>query len=260
MNMPNYAGKNGWILITSVFLLLALTSRTEAGSKIILTKFSQMTDINDRDSKMNSLARELGLTAAAIPLAPAEPLGLVPGLDIGLGISVADIHDENAYWDDAVADGKPMPVLILPQIIVRKGIPWGIDLGATYTPTVIGSNLSLLGAEAKWSFVKGSMLTPALALRVDYHHAFGASDFSLQTLSTDISISKGFGPLKPYTGIGMDFIFFNPDAFTHLKKTDPRELKGYAGVRIKLLLIQIVPEIDLARNFLIYSLKVGLIL
>jgi len=258
--MPNHAGKKEWILAIAVFSLLALASRTEAGSKIILTKFSQMTDINARDSEMNGLARELGLTSASIPLAPAEPLGLVPGLDIGLGISVADIHDENAYWDDAVADGNPKPVLILPQISVRKGIPLGIDLGATYIPSVIGSNLSLVGAEVKWSFVKGSMLTPALALRVDYHHAFGASDFSLQTVSTDISISKGFGPLKPYTGIGMDFIFFNPDAFTNLKKTDPRELKGYAGVRIRLLLIQIVPEIDLARNFLIYSMKVGLIL
>ena len=104
------------------------------------------------------------------------------------------------------------------------------------------------------------MLTPALALRVDYHHAFGASDFSLQTVSTDISISKGFGPLKPYTGIGMNFTFFNPDAGNNLKETEPREFKGYAGVRIKLSLIQIVPEIDLARNFLIYSMKVGLIL
>jgi hypothetical protein len=250
--MPNHVGKKGWILVASAFLLLALASRTEAGSKINLTAVNQ--------GDLNNLARELGLTSASIPLTPAEPLGLALGLDVGLGFSVADIHDKSTYWRSAIEGGNPQPVLILPQIIVRKGIPFGIDLGASYTPTVIGTNLSLVGAEAKWSFIKGSMLTPALALRVDYHHAFGASDFSLQTVSTDISISKGFGPLKPYTGIGMDFIFFNPDAGNNLKETEPREFKGYAGVRIKLSLIQIVPEIDLARNFLIYSMKVGLIL
>jgi len=258
--MLRISGKKGSVLIITVFLILTLTPRTEAGTKITLTKFSQMSDIASRDKEVSNLARELGLTSASLPLAPAEPLGLVSGLDVSLAVSVADILDEKTYWDNAVADAKPKPVLILPQIIVRKGIPLGIDLGATYTPTVIGSNLSLVGAEVKWSFIKGSMLTPALALRVDYHRALGASDFDLQTVSTDLSISKGFGPLKPYTGVGMAFIFFNPDAATNLKMTDPRELKGYAGVRIKLMLIQIVPEIDLAREFLIYSLKLGLIL
>jgi len=250
--MPDYVGKKGWILALAAFSLLILASRTEAGSRINLTNVSQ--------GDMNGLARELGLASASIPLAPAEPLGLALGLDVGLGVSVADIHDEKTYWQSAIEGGNPKPVLILPYLSVRKGVPLGIDFGATYTPTVIGSDLSLVGAEVKWSFIKGSMLTPALALRVDYHRALGASDFSLQTVSTDISISKGFGPLKPYTGIGMAFIFFHPEAGNILRESDPRELKGYAGVRIKLLLIQIVPEIDLARNFLIYSLKVGLVL
>lgn len=249
--MRNFIGKKGRILPAAALLILILTPKIEAGSKINLTNVIQ--------DDMNSMARELGLACAAIPLAPSEPLGLALGLDVGLGVSMADIHDEKTYWHSAIEGGNPKPVLILPQVSVRKGIPLGIDLGVTYIPTVIGSNISLVGGEVKWSFIKGSMLTPALALRVDYHRALGASDFSLQTVSTDLSISKGFGPIKPYTGVGISFIFFNPDAAS-LNKTEPRELKGYAGVRIKLMLIQIVPEIDLARNFLIYSLKVGLVL
>ena len=263
--MQNWRG----ISIVAGLIALGIASSAQAWGTLTLKDSEGGGTVTQ--NQFDSACRELGLASAVIPLAPSEPLGLT-GVDVGLGFSVVDIRDEEEFWK-AAAERNPSPVFILPQIIVRKGIPCGIDLGVSYTPVVIGNDYSLVGAEAKWSFLEGSMLTPALAVRLDYHRLIGTDDLTLQTTCGDISISKGFGPITPYTGIGMVFIFAHPDAPEYcdphsfdqcspeaLEPAELRELKGYAGVRLTLGCIQVNPEIDLARDFLIYSLKFGILL
>ena len=241
------------IAIIAAIILGTAFYPVEAGEKIVLE------DNGELDQKeVKALARELGLAFSAIPLAPAEPLGVL-GIDVGFGFSVADIRDEKSCWKDAISDGNPPRALILPQFTIRKGVPGGVDLGMVYTPKVFGSEYKLLGAEAKWAFILGSMLTPALAVRLDYHRSFGPDNFTIQTFTTDLSISKGLGLITAYTGVGMVFIYADPDG-GGFQLSRHRGVKGYAGTRFNLGFIQIGPEIDLARNFLVYSLKVGLIL
>jgi len=224
----------------------------EAGDKIVLENNTRLDQ-----KEVDSLGRELGLAFAAVPLAPAEPLETL-GVDVGFGLSVADIRDEKSCWKDAIQGGDPPGSLILPQFGLRKGLPGGVDLGIIYAPKVWGSEFNLLGGEAKWAFIKGSMLTPSLAVRMDYRRSFGPDNFTLRTFTTDLSISRGFGIVTAYTGVGMAFIFADPDGGDY-QLSQHRELKGYAGTRFNLGYIQITPEIDLARNFLVYSLKVGML-
>lgn len=211
-----------------------------------------------------SLSRELGFSVSSFPLAPAEPLE-VKGLDMGLSLVFVDIHDEKDYWQEAIDDGNPIPVLALFQFGVRKGILESVDLGISYVPRVYGYDFSILGGEVKWSFIPGSMLTPTLALRLDYHRLFGSRDFVMQAFGSDVSISRGFGSLTPYTGIGVALVFSSPDApevgsVKDLTGVRHYEIKGFAGVRITLGIIQLVPEIDLARNLIGYCAKFGIIL
>jgi len=254
--------RKGRVLVAAILIFLGATREAGAWGQIMLENEAEGGTVTQ--DQFQSVARELGLASASIPLAPAEPLGLL-GIDAGFGVSVADLRDEEEFWHAATENRNPCPVFILPQLLVRKGIPGGVDFGVSYTPKVLGNDLSVIGGEVKWSFIQGSMLTPAMAVRLDYHRVLEAEDFTLQTASGDISISKGFGPIIPYTGVGMVFIFCDTDApvigsGVPLKPAELRELKGYAGMRLTLGFIQLNPEIDLARDFLIYSLKFGIVL
>ena len=116
-----------WIVPFSGIILAVLVVEVHAWGTIAFTD-EQGNGVLTQDD-FRSLSRELGLAFSSIPLAPAEPLGLL-GFDIGIAISVADIRDEEGFWHNAIDNRDPIPILVLPQILLRKGVPGGIETSA----------------------------------------------------------------------------------------------------------------------------------
>jgi len=180
----------------------------------------------------DALVDEFAAMSAYNPLSPAEPLGIT-GFEAGLAVSSYSI--DTAIWDKAVADGSAPSHLPVPRLLVRKGLPFGIDIGASYA-AVPGSNIKNLGGEVRWAFLEGSTVTPAVAVIGHASKLSGVPDFDLSTYGVDVGISKGFPVLTPYAAVGQIW-YKGSQSVTGLtfQDRDTSETRYYAGVQFGFL-------------------------
>jgi len=162
--------------------------------------------------EFKDLSKEAGTALGYRNMAPAAPLGLT-GFDIGGEFSAISINKNSSYWKAAFNDDAPS-YLVVPKIRARKGLPFGIDVGAMYS-YVPDSNIKLYGAELSKAILEGSTATPAVGVRATYTKLTGVDDLALQTYGIDASVSKGFVFITPYAGAGMMWI--NSEAKGQLK-------------------------------------------
>lgn len=104
--------------IVVVFLLILSVSLCSAGGNDISLQAMAQGEFED-------LSKEVGLIISYVPLAPAEPLGIL-GFDIGVEVTGVKISSGSTFWEQAVADGKPPDYVVLPKIHVQKGFPLGL--------------------------------------------------------------------------------------------------------------------------------------
>ena len=179
----------------AVALSLVLLVGTQAMAKDI--KFSSTIG----QGAFKDLSKEAGAAISYRNTAPAEPLGIT-GFDAGVEVSAIHIKSNSDYWNAAFGNKNDAPsYLVLPKIRVRKGLPFGIDLGAMYS-YVPDSNIKLYGVEVSKAILDGTLATPAIGIRGTYTRLAGVNDLDLQTAGIDASISKGFLFLTPYAGAG----------------------------------------------------------
>ena len=227
--------------LLSLFLLVSSGSESFAGGNDI--KLDTISPISQGD--FEDLSKEVGLLISYVPLSPAEPLGIL-GFDIGLEVTGANIS--SGPWEKALSDAKPPDYLILPKIHVQKGLPFGIDVGAVFS-TVPGSNITLFGGEVKYAVLKGSIVSPAVAVRGTYTTLSGVDDIDASTYSLDASVSKGFGPITPYAGLGQVWISASEnvnDSLINLDDVSTSATKLFLGAKLKILLVSIVLQADIS--------------
>lgn len=203
------------------------------------------------------LSEQIGLAVAYRPLAPAEPLGLL-GFDLGVEVTAVKIDNDDPFWT-AVNPDLPN-YLAFPKLHAQKGLPFGFDVGLVYTK-VPSSNIGMFGGELKWAILKGSIATPALALRGSYTTLLGVDNLDVSTYGADLSVSKGFGPFTPYAGIGQVAITSSTDATAfpsgNLKDESVSATHAFIGAKLSLLMLSVVAEADLAA-VPSYSLRLNL--
>ena len=205
------------------------------------------------------LSKEAGAAISFKNTAPAAPLGIT-GFDAGVEVEAIDIKSKSAYWS-AAFNGDAPSYLLLPKIRVRKGLPFGFDIGAMYS-YVPDSNIKLYGFEVSKAILDGTLATPALGIRATYTRLAGVNDLDLQTGGIDASISKGFLFLTPYAGAGE--VWVNSKATGNLQKNsalkseDIWQPRVFAGLKISPLpLFGITAEAEYQVRP-IYSLKAAL--
>jgi hypothetical protein len=235
-------------------LSLTLLGGTQAMAKDISFGTNVISQGNFRD-----LSKEAGAAISFKNTAPAAPLGIT-GFDAGVEVSAVDIKKESAYWKAAFGNDAPS-YLLIPKLRVRKGLPFGIDVGAMYS-YVPNSNIKLYGVEVSKAILDGTLATPALGIRGTYTRLAGVNDLDLQTAGIDASISKGILFLTPYAGAGA--LWINSKAtgnllsFSHLKSEDIWQPRIFAGLKVSPLpLLSITAEVEYEVRP-IYSLKVAL--
>jgi len=141
------------------------------------------------------------------------------------------------------------------DVRVTKGLPFGFDVGGEYS-TVPGSNISLYGAEVRYAILDGGIAEPAIGVRAGYTHLTGVDDLSFHTTSLDVSISKGFGPVTPYAGVGEVWSNSSPDSSTGLTSSNSSNSEVFAGVTFDLGVHLGLEYNHLAGNTT-YTLKIG---
>jgi hypothetical protein len=243
-------------IFMAVFLLLLM-----AASAMAKVTFQLPSNFTQDDFK--NLSRDLGLAISYIPLAPAEPLGgALPGFDIGVEVTGVSIDKNASYIQKAVTNPSDVPSTI-PEVKahVQVGLPViPIDLGLVYGTSPDNTDIKLIGYELKWAILRGSTVSPAVAIRGAYTKLSGIDVFDISTKSLDLSISKGFAMLTPYAGIGEVWITSTPSTnvpVPPLSKEDITETKGFVGLKLGLGLINFVAEADFA-TVNAYSLRMNL--
>lgn len=229
--------------IIAVLLVLSSMSLSYAGSKIDLqTGLLQ--------SQFKDMSKELGLLISYTPLSPAEPLGIL-GFDAGVEVTAAKI--DSSKWEEVISN--PPDYLLLPKLHVQKGLPLGIDVGLVYA-TVPNSNISLYGGELKWAVLRGTMVTPAVAIRGSYTALSGVDELEASTKGLDASISKGFLFITPYAGVGQVWIDTKEKAGLGLDDVSTSATKIFLGAKVKLLLVNLVFQADFS-DVNMYSARVN---
>lgn len=171
---------------------------------------------------------QLGFASAPPVLSPARTLG-ERGFYVGIegwmtGIDTSSGGDQN-YWrlgtegdSGAAMEGRnrfPASVLLWNRIELRKGFPFGFELG-TSIGHLAGSSLWALGLEIKWALFEGYRtgigILPDLAVRGAVETITGNPQFNLTIPSFDVVLSKPLviaraATITPYLGGQAVWIF-----------------------------------------------------
>lgn len=210
------------------------------------------------NSQFNDLVKEAGTVIAYRGIAPAEPQGLT-GFDLGIETSFLKVDSD--LWDTVIDSNDTPTYLPVPKVHVRKGLPFGIDLGASYA-MVPSSNIKVIGGEIQYAIMDGSMALPALALRGHYSTLLGVDDLDLETYGADVVISKGFLMLTPYAGAGVmradgKYTGSEPILKENLQDQSETIPRIFGGVQISLALLRVTLDAEFA-DVPVYTAKVSL--
>lgn len=192
----------------------------------------------------NNLMDEFGVLTEYRAVAAAAPLGIV-----GFDISVEGTSGK--FQGNSV---------VLPKLKFQKGLVAGLDIAGYYTsigiPTT-GVTGTGYGAALSYAIWKGGIASPAWNVRGSYTSYEVPGYLKATTTGLDTSISKGFGPISPYAGIG--FVQLNGSdlsgsGFSDYGKTRSRYFYGLA---FDLTAFNLTVEADNTGGTNSYSLKMG---
>lgn len=184
-------------------------------------------------------------------LTPAEPYGIT---GFGLGVYASYVETEHPQaWQRLT--GEDIDEIGMVGLVAQKGLPFGIDLGASYS-WVPGADAKVFGAEVRYALLEGGVATPAVGLRGSYSKLSGLDDLDNDSYGLDLSISKGIGPLTPYAGIGHVWSKFEVDEQFGLDDENVDEMRFFAGLRLSAL-FGITPEYERIGDRDVFNLRVG---
>jgi len=235
------------LVLLGVLLVASLPSRAGNSDIALPSGFGQTT--------FNTLVEELGTAVAYNSVAPAESMGIT-GFD--LGVVVGGVELDTTVWDQVVSDGSAPSSLIVPKLLVRKGLPFGIDLGVSYT-AVPDSNVTILGGEVRKSLLEGSTVMPAISLSFHTSSLDGVDDLDISTYGFDVGISKGFAMFTPYASVGQIWLDGSENStLLTLQDYDDSMTRSSVGVKIGFMpIMSLTLQADMAETNS-YNMKLSL--
>lgn len=237
--------------LLGTILLVLLTSAPAFAAKYDLQFLNTLAN-----NEFGTIVREAGMFSAYRGVAPAEPEGIT-GFDIGVEASFVELDSD---WVKAFS-GKDAPdYLAVPRLHVRKGLPFNLDVGASYT-YIPESDIRVIGGELQWALLEGSTATPALAVRGHYSTLQGVDEVDLSSYGADAVLSKGILIFTPYIGAGVvqiDGSYQGSDAIlkANLKDQSFTESRVFGGVQIGLGIINFTADVEYSR-LPIYTAKLS---
>ena len=218
-------------------------------------------------SEFEALTKDLGAATSYKGVIPAEPLGLIIGIDVGLEASYTEFA--TPAWAQAIY-GTNKAGFLLPRLHLHKGLPFNLDLGYVYIPEIKALNVSYQGGEVRWSPLDGGMVMPAMSVRLAYTQMNLNDQLFIKNSSVEVLASKGFLMFTPFAGAGL--VQSNTDLqipLTAFGVPDPTDTsitgnakvmqtKLFAGMNVNLLALNFAAEWDMIGKTQSYSFKVGI--
>ena len=113
------------------------------------------------------------------------------------------IDTASSYWLHSVPAGSDFvhgSYAAVPRLVVAKGFGLG-TISASYAK-FSNSGVKTYGGALDLPLLRGSVVTPEVALRASYATVTGVDVLKLKTYGLEGFVSKGFGPFMPYAAYG----------------------------------------------------------
>ncbi len=196
-----------------------------------------------------SLSKDLAAATNTKAMEPAAPLGMT-GFDVSLSSSLTKTQ-AGSVWQ--TVNGNQVDNLVQNKLSLSKGLHGGLDLGG-FVSKGTNTNISVVGAHAKYALVEGNAILPAIAVRTSHSRMGGVSDMSLNNTGFDVLISKGFVGFTPYAGVGTVHTSAKATGKTDESFT---QSKSFVGVSLNILLLNLSAEYDRTGKNSTMGLKAG---
>lgn len=172
---------------------------------------------------------------------PAEPGGIT-GFDVLAVAGGPQVDTDDSWWINGVDGDTTAGVFYGSRIVARKGLPFGLDVGAQ-VGKVMGEQF--WGADLKWAFLPGGAISPAVALRASYSRMAG-DVLDVEVAEAQAVISKGFAMLTPYAALGYRRVEGSAevdDGGVVVTDVEKDRVTGAVGIRLSLVPLRIVAEV-----------------
>lgn len=232
-----------------VLLVLCLTS----GLSGVASAASLETIGALNQAQFADFSKDLGAATHYKSVSPPESMGTL-GFDIGLEVSSTDINgDLFDLASDGSFDGSD---LLIPKVHVHKGLPFGLDIGASLG-AIPDSDATIIGGELRYAIIDGGVVTPSIALRASYSQLQGLDDIDVENKALELGISKGVLFFTPYAGIGVVQSKVTPRNIEGLSAEKSDQDKIFVGVTANFG-VALTLEADRTGDIRTYSAKAGI--
>ena len=198
---------------------------------------------NATSADFHAFSERFSSDAYFYPRHGAAPLGLV-GFEAYADATYDRSFDDQSFNTTAVKGSYPGGFLSIARVGVRKGLPGGFDIGASYGEA-LGGDIKLVSAELQYAIANGGLVSPALSVRVTGTRTIDAQAYRLDQYGAEVLLSKGFVVLTPYVGAGIVRSKGTLDSplGSSREETTTRPVI-YAGVTLNLLVPKIHVEVE----------------
>ncbi len=174
---------------------------------------------------------------------PARSTGLL-GFDIGIAATAFKIDKTAPYWVNSVPSNSSFVrgnYAAVPRIVASKGFSVA-TISASYAQ-FSSSGVKTYGGALDVPIIRGTLVTPEIAVRGSYATITGVDVLKLKTYGLEAFVSKGFGPLMPYGAIGRMRTDSRGTISPTLSATDRSNIMRYTvGLRVSMLIPKFVIE------------------
>lgn len=136
------------------------------------------------------------------PVQPARTTGLL-SFDVGIAATALRIDTNASYWLHSVPASNDFvhgSYAAVPRLVVSKGFGAG-TISGSYAQ-FSNSGIKTYGAALDLPVIRGTLVSPELAIRGSYGTITGVDVLKLKTYGVEAFLSKGFGPFLPYAAYG----------------------------------------------------------
>lgn len=125
-------------------------------------------------------------------------------VNIGVQVATTPTDVSTDAWTNTISSGdhRVGRFLSFPRVAARFGVNDRVDIGAVggFAPD---GNYGLGGVDARFALVKqGPSVPVSVLVRPSVTLLFAPSEVLVGTLGIDVSVSRAWGPLMPYAGLG----------------------------------------------------------
>lgn len=185
-----------FLVLSVVLALCAPASVHAAGPNDIVVTGLEQVDPAHRQARFDFVVREIAMTILGPPNYSVAALGLYEG-ELAFDNRIAFIHtaagtgESSSPWQELAESGEPDQVVFMPNLTIRKGLPWSFEVGGDIG-WYAGSRQFLVGGFGRWVPFGNWEKVPDIGIGLGYRGLVGNDQLDLGVFHLDLSIGYSF--------------------------------------------------------------------